>query len=63
MFEKACEAEAACLRKFFICVDHSVSLVDVLTKAMQKVAVYLTVDEIKTRMSEINYDEHFFIYL
>ena len=62
IFEESCKVEAEILQSELICLDRIVTLSDILTKSLQKVAVYLAAEEIKNWINEINFDEQFPFY-
>lgn len=60
-FAKICEDEAKKLREK-ICLERNVKFLDILTKHLHKLAIFLSVNDIEKKLSEVSLNEKFPIY-
>ena len=61
VFEAVCKIEAEKIKQF-ICSDRNVKFADLITKSSQEVARFLGAEEIKQKLTRVNFDIEFPIY-
>ena len=62
-FQKECETEANKLKNKLICSDRVITLADILTKNVRKVANYVSLVDVKKRLGKVNYNYQYPIFV